>query len=95
VRARSSPDPFDSFVDYVSARLVEDRTFAGSFAGVAKHYGVAVAICLAQHGNRKGVILRRERHRPASHRSRWAWVVVRDCGHVIALDAARSRCSKA
>lgn len=25
VRARPGPDPFDPFVDYVSARLVEDR----------------------------------------------------------------------
>jgi transposase len=27
-----------------------------SFAGVAKHYGVAVAICPARRGNRKGVV---------------------------------------
>jgi DNA replication protein DnaC/transposase len=27
-----------------------------SFAGVAKHYGVSVAICPSRHGNRKGVV---------------------------------------
>ena len=27
-----------------------------SFAGVAKHYGVAVAICPPRRGNRKGVV---------------------------------------
>ena len=27
-----------------------------SFAGVAKHYGVSVAICPPRHGNRKGVV---------------------------------------
>ena len=27
-----------------------------SFAGVAKHYGVSVAICPARRGNRKGVV---------------------------------------
>ena len=27
-----------------------------SFAGVAKHYGVAVQVCPARHGNRKGVV---------------------------------------
>jgi transposase len=29
---------------------------SASFAGVAKHYGVAVAICPARRGNRKGVV---------------------------------------
>ncbi|KUH97900.1 hypothetical protein AU190_21970 [Mycolicibacterium acapulense] len=32
-----------------------DRVTA-SFAGVAKHYGVAVAICPPRRGNRKGVV---------------------------------------
>src|SRR5260221_625985 len=47
VRARPSPDPFDPFVDYVTARLVEDRLAADGLG-----------------------------------------VIVRDSGHVIALDAA-------
>ena len=39
----------------------------GSFAGVAKHYGVAVRICPPRHGNRKGVVEK------ANHTAAQAW----------------------
>jgi hypothetical protein len=63
-----------------------------SFAAVAKHYGVAIDICPARHGNRKGVVEVATaadaiiaRHQRATD---GAGVMVRDLGHVAALERA-------
>jgi hypothetical protein len=57
-----------------------------SFAGVAKHYGVSVAICPARRGNRKGVV-EKANHTAAQ---RW-WRTVADDATVADAQAALDR----
>ena len=57
-----------------------------SFAGVAKHYGVAVAICPARRGNRKGVV-EKVNHTAAQ---RW-WRTLADEATVEAAQASVDR----
>lgn len=58
----------------------------GSFAAVAKHYGVSVAICPPRHGNRKGVV-EKANHSAAQ---RW-WRTLADDVTVEAAQAALDR----
>ena len=55
-----------------------------SFAGVAKHYGVSVAICPPRRGNRKGVV-EKVNHTAAQ---RW-WRTLADD---VTVEAGPSRC---
>ena len=59
---------------------------SASFAGVAKHYGVAVAICPARRGNRKGVV-EKVNHTAAQ---RW-WRTLADEATVEAAQASLDR----
>lgn len=58
----------------------------GAFAGVAKHYGVAVDLCPPRHGNRKGVV-EKANHAAAQ---RW-WRTVADEATVAGAQASLDR----
>jgi transposase len=55
---------------------------SASFAAVAKHYGVSVAICPPRHGNRKGVVEK------ANHTAAQRWW--RNLGDDITVEAAQA-----